>query len=55
MSALLDPLPVTYSHVVHENAEHGYALPDRDIYDSQAAAGDWERIFPMWRRVLGEG
>ena len=55
MSALLDPLPVAYTHVVHPGAEHGYALPDRDIYDSSAAARDWERIFPMWRRVLGEG
>ena len=55
MSALLGPLPVTFSHAVHEGAEHGYALPDRDIYDPQAAARDWEKIFPMWRRVLGVG
>ncbi len=55
MSALLGSLPVKYSHVVHPGAEHGYALPDRDIYDRHAAARDWERIFPMWRRVLGEG
>ena len=55
LGKLLEPLPVAYSHVVHPGAEHGYALPDRDIYDATAAARDWERIFPMYRRVLGEG
>jgi carboxymethylenebutenolidase len=54
-NALMAKCDVTYSHVVHAGAEHGYALPDRDIYDAQAAARDWERIFAMWRRVLGEG
>lgn len=55
LQTLLDPHPVVYHHLVHQDAEHGYALPDRDIYDSSAAARDWERIFAMYRRVLGEG
>ncbi len=52
METLLSPLPVAYSHLVHKGAEHGYALPDRDIYEPTAAASDWERIFAMYRRVL---
>jgi len=54
LGSLLAPLPVDYRYLVHKGAEHGYALPDRDIYDATAAARDWERIFAMYRRVLGE-
>jgi carboxymethylenebutenolidase len=38
--------------VVHPGADHGYALPDRDVFDKQAANRDWEYIFPMFRRRL---
>jgi carboxymethylenebutenolidase len=38
--------------VVHAGADHGYALPDRDVFDKQAANRDWEHIFPMLRRQL---
>jgi carboxymethylenebutenolidase len=40
------------SHV-HPGARHGYALPDRDIHDHQAAERDWTEIFAMFRRQLG--
>ena len=53
LDALLKPCEVAYSHEVHQGAEHGYALPDRDIYDRHAAARDWELIFAMFRRQLG--
>ena len=43
---------VEYRYVVHAGAEHGYPLPDRDIYDKHAANRDWEIIFAMFRRVL---
>ena len=32
---------------------HGYALPDRDIFDKPAANRDWENIFAMFKRQLG--
>ena len=32
---------------------HGYALPDRDIYDKASANRDWEIFFPMLRRQTG--
>ncbi len=53
MEALLAPCAVSYRHQVHAGADHGYALPDRDLYDARAAARDWEIIFAMYRRRLG--
>jgi carboxymethylenebutenolidase len=41
-----------YTYRIHKGAEHGYALPDRDIADKHAANRDWEVIFPMFRRTL---
>ncbi|MFP6736431.1 MAG: dienelactone hydrolase family protein [Rhodospirillales bacterium] len=43
---------VEYHHIVHAGAEHGYALPDRDIFDKRAADRDWEIFFAMLRRQL---
>lgn len=43
---------VKYRHEVHSGADHGYALPDRDVYDKQAANRDWELIFAMFRRQI---
>lgn len=42
-----------YRCEVHRGCQHGYALPDRDIYDKAAANRDWELIFAMFRRQLG--
>jgi carboxymethylenebutenolidase len=44
--------PVDYRYEVHPGAEHGYALPDRDIHDKRAANRDWELIFAMFRRQI---
>jgi carboxymethylenebutenolidase len=43
---------VRYRHTLHRGVEHGYALPNRDVYDKPAANRDWEIIFAMFRRVL---
>jgi carboxymethylenebutenolidase len=43
---------VAYRYQVHRGADHGYPLPDRDIYDKHAANRDWEIIFRMFGRVL---
>jgi carboxymethylenebutenolidase len=37
---------------VHPGAQHGYAIPDRDVYDKHAANFDWEHIFAMLRRQV---
>jgi len=43
---------VKYRHEVHVNTDHGYALPDRDIYNKSATLRDWELILAMFRRQL---
>ncbi len=53
LAKLLEPCAVDYRWTMHRGVEHGYALPDRDIYDSRAAARDWEMIHAMFRRVFG--
>ena len=37
---------------VHAGCDHGYALPDRDVFNKAAANRDWENIFAMFRRQL---
>jgi carboxymethylenebutenolidase len=44
--------PATYFDTVHAGAAHGYAIPDRDVYDKHAAYRDSELIFAMYDRVL---
>ena len=48
-----DQAAVRYRSIVHPGTVHGYALPDRDIFDKAAANRDWENIFAMCRRQLG--
>jgi carboxymethylenebutenolidase len=50
--AALDVSRVRYIREIHRGADHGYALPDRDVFDKQAANRDWETIFAMFRRQL---
>jgi carboxymethylenebutenolidase len=43
---------LTFSARRHGGAHHGYALPDRDVYDHAATEQDWADIFAMLRRQL---
>jgi carboxymethylenebutenolidase len=52
LAELLDPCEVAYRYEIHAGAEHGYALPDRDIFHKQAAERDWELIFAMFHRQI---
>jgi carboxymethylenebutenolidase len=52
LGELLQPCQVRYTHAIHAGAEHGYALPDRDIFHKQAAERDWELIFAMFHRQI---
>ncbi|MBM3526664.1 MAG: dienelactone hydrolase family protein [Alphaproteobacteria bacterium] len=49
---LMKASPARYTHQIHKGAEHGYALPDRDIYHKQATERDWELIFAMFHRQI---
>jgi carboxymethylenebutenolidase len=50
--AALSEARVRYEYAVHLGAGHGYALPDRDIYDARATARDWAMIFRMFHRQV---
>lgn len=52
LADLIKPCAVTYRHEIHKGAEHGYALPERDIHDKRAAERDWELIFAMFHRQI---
>jgi carboxymethylenebutenolidase len=52
LDELLRPCSVAYRYHVHAGAQHGYALPNRDIFDARAAARDWEVIFAMFHRQI---
>ena len=52
LSELLADSDLRYRYEIHPGAEHGYALPNRDIHDKAAANRDWEIIFAMFRRQL---
>ena len=52
MKEIMAPCEVDYRGVVHPGVDHGYALPDRDIFDARAAARDWEIMFAMFARRL---
>lgn len=41
-----------YRYQVHKGAEHGYALPNRDIHDRKASLRDWEIMLAMYQRQL---
>ncbi|MEI9804458.1 MAG: alpha/beta fold hydrolase [Pseudolabrys sp.] len=43
---------VAYRRNVHAGANHGYALPDRDLHDRAATEADWREIFAMFARHL---
>lgn len=43
---------VKYRCAVHAGADHGYALPERDVHDAHATASDWDAIYAMYDRVL---
>ena len=49
---LMKNAPARYSCKIHQGAEHGYALPDRDLYNKKGAEQDWEMIFAMFHRQI---
>ena len=37
--------------VIHADAEHGYALPERDVYDAVATRKDWDAIYKLLKKI----
>lgn len=38
---------------LYPGVHHGFAFPQRPVYDKPAAERHWERLFALWRRNLG--
>jgi carboxymethylenebutenolidase len=36
-----------YDFTLHRDARHGYALPDRDVFDQAATERDWKKMFSV--------
>jgi carboxymethylenebutenolidase len=52
LADILAACPVAYRYEIHKGAEHGYALPNRDIHHKRSATRDWEHIFAMFHRQI---
>jgi carboxymethylenebutenolidase len=52
LAAAMKAAGIPYSYTIHASTEHGYALPDRDVYNKQAALRDWELILAMFNRQI---
>ena len=37
---------------LYPGVHHGFAFPQRPVYDKAAAERHWERLFSLWRRTL---
>jgi carboxymethylenebutenolidase len=43
---------VTHTLEVYPGTQHGFAFPERAVYDTIAAEATWEKMFAMWDRRL---
>lgn len=50
--AAFNDSPASMLDRVHPNTDHGYAIPDRDVYNESASGADWDTIFDIFRRTL---
>ena len=47
-----DNSPAATVLTVHPNTEHGYAIPDRDVYSRPASEADWKAVLRMFKKLL---
>jgi carboxymethylenebutenolidase len=52
IAAQIKPGAALYEYNIHAGTEHGYALPNRDIYCKRASLRDWEMILAMFHRQI---
>jgi len=48
----LDKTDVKYELKVFPGTEHGFAFPERPVYETFAAEETWAKMFAMWDRTL---
>lgn len=51
--AILDRHDVETEVAIHPGVKHGYAFPDRDVYDRDASERDWIRMAALFNRAIG--
>jgi carboxymethylenebutenolidase len=52
LAAMLAASPVKHRIMVHPGVRHGYAFPERPVYDAPAAARDWAELRSLFARTL---
>jgi carboxymethylenebutenolidase len=52
LKAALKKTGVVNAVDVYPGTHHGFAFPERAVYDTLAAEDSWEKIFAMWARKL---
>lgn len=55
LRALFDASGAAGEVEIHPAVHHGFAFPERTIYDKPAAERHWERLMALYRRRLGGG
>ena len=53
LNSLFKSSGVTGELEIHPGVHHGFAFPQRKIYDKPAAERHWERLIALYRRRLG--
>ena len=52
LKGLLDKQRIKHELKVFPGTEHGFAFPERAIYNTLAAEETWDKMFAMWGRTL---
>lgn len=52
LKGLLEKHGVTHEVTVFPGTEHGFAFPERAVYNTLAAEATWDKMFAMWDRTL---
>jgi carboxymethylenebutenolidase len=53
LKRLFDQSGVDGELEIHPGVHHGFAFPQRKVYDKPAAERHWERLIALYRRKLG--
>ncbi len=53
LKGYFDKSGVTGEIEIYPSVHHGFAFPERSVYDERAAEQHWERMISLYRRALG--
>jgi carboxymethylenebutenolidase len=54
VAADLGAANVDFELELYAGARHGFAVPDHTVYDAAAAERQWQRVFALFERTLGD-